>query len=117
MKQSTLYMINYLCMMLIAVTLVLHLATHAFLGVSGYKDSLTFQSAIGRYQAPASSLMLSVLVFALAYHTMFSFKKIMLEYRHGKLWDPAVKWGSLAGALVMIVFGMRTIVLAFYVGA
>jgi len=114
MRETRLMLINYMCMILIGVTLFLHLATHAFLGVRNYQDSLTYQSVIGRYQAPATALMLTVLLLALCYHSVFSFRTLLLEWRHGKVWDRAVNWGAVVGATVMVVFGMRTIVAAYF---
>jgi succinate dehydrogenase hydrophobic anchor subunit len=112
MRESRLMLINYLCMMLIGVTLFLHLATHAFLGVSNYEESLTYQSVIGRYQALATAVMLTVLLFTLVYHSVFSFRTFLLEWRHGRVWSKAVNWGAVTVAVVMAAFGMWTIMAA-----
>ena len=101
-------------MILIAVTVLIHIASHAFLGVNNYEDSLTYQSVIGRYQSIFFASVLSVLIFALAYHTIFSFRTFLLEWRHGPVWDKAVNWGAIVGAIVIVVFGMRTIVAAYF---
>ncbi len=114
MGTSRLMLINYLCMMLIGVTLFLHLATHAFLGVSNYEESLTFESVVGRYQSPATAAMLTVLLLTLVYHGVFSFRTFLLELRHGRTWSKAVNWGAVAAGTVMVVFGMRTIVAAYF---
>jgi len=113
MKGSKLMLINYLCMILIGITLFLHLATHAFLGVSGYEQSLTYDSVKGRYEAPASAFLLAVLLIVLAFHSIFSFRTTLLEWRHGKGWTKAVNWGAIAVAVVMVAFGMWTIVAAY----
>ena len=106
--------LNYLCMMLIGVTLFLHLATHAFLGVSNYEESLRFESVVGRYQSPATAAMLTVLLLTLVYHSLYSFRTFLLELRQGRKWTKAVNWGVLVSGAVMVVFGMRTIVAAYF---
>ena len=106
-------MINYLCMILIVVTLFLHLATHAFLGVSNYEESLTYESVKGRYEAPAKAFMLAVLLIVIVFHSIFSFRTTLLEWRHGKTWNNAVNYGAVAVALGMVAFGMWTIIGAY----
>ncbi len=116
MRESKLYLVNYLCMILIAVTLFLHLSMHAFLGVSGYEESLEYENVRANYQAPATAFMLTVLLLTICYHSVFSFRKVLLEWRHGATWTKAVNWGALVFAVVLAVFGMRTIVLALSLG-
>jgi len=113
MKGSKLMMVNYMCMILIGITLFLHLATHAFLGVSGYEESLSYDSVKARYEAPATALVLAVLLAALAFHSVFSFRTTLLEWRHGKTWSKAVNWGAVAVAVAMVAFGMWTVLAAY----
>ncbi len=93
MGASRLVLINYLCMMLIGVTLFIHLATHAFLGVSSYEESLTFDSVVGRYQSPATAAMLTVLLLTLVYHSVYSFRTFLLELKVDR---PAKREATLA---------------------
>jgi succinate dehydrogenase/fumarate reductase cytochrome b subunit len=113
MKASLLMRINYLCMVLISITLFLHLATHAFLGVSGYGASLEPDAVKAHYTDAATAFMLAVLLIVLAFHSIFSFRTTLLEWRHGKTWSKAVNWGAIAMAAVMVAFGMWTIVAAY----
>jgi len=106
-------LVNYLCMVLIGITLFLHLATHSFLGVSGYEASLDSDVVKGHYTDTATAFMLGVLLVVLAFHSVFSFRTSLLEWRHGKTWTKMVNYGAIAAAVVMVVFGMWTIVAAY----
>ena len=112
MRESTLQRINYVMILAIFVTLALHLATHAFLGVAGYADSLRYDSVVGRYRAMTTMLTLAVLLVAASFHGLFGLRNILLEMRSGPRWDRAVTLGVLALGAVMVGWGMRTIVLA-----
>ena len=48
MRESTLTLINYIMILALLVTLALHLAMQAFLGVAGYADALSYQTALAR---------------------------------------------------------------------
>lgn len=96
----------------ILVTLAVHLATHAFLGVAGYEDSLTYESVIGRYRALLTAVTLGVLLVAASFHGLYGLRNVLLEMRSGPRWARAVTLGVLALGAVMVGWGMRTIVVA-----
>ena len=112
MRESTLQWLNYGMIVAIFVTLAVHLATHAFLGVSGYEDSLTYESVIGRYRAVLTVVTLGVLLVAASFHGLYGLRNVLLEFRSGRGWDRAVTVGVVALGIVMVGWGMRTIVLA-----
>ena len=113
MKESTLAMINYLMILMLLVTLALHLAMQAFLGVSGYADALSYQTALARYRDALSVSLLTILLVAATYHGLYGLRNILLEWRSGKRWHGAVTGVTLGLAVVMLGWGLRTIVLAF----
>ena len=113
MRESTLAMINYLMILVLLVTLALHLAMQAFLGVNGYADALSYQTAISRYRDALSVSLLTILLIAATYHGLFGLRNILLEWRPGKRWHTAVTGITLGLAVVMLGWGMRTIVFAF----
>ena len=113
MRESTLQMINYVMLLALLVTLALHLAMQAFLGVSGYEDALAYETAAARYREPLSASLLTVLLVAASYHGLYGLRNILLEMRSGPRWDKTVTFGTLALGVVMLGWGMRTIVLAF----
>ena len=116
MKESTLHVINYLMILVLLVTLTLHLAMQAFLGVRGYADALAYQTALARYRDALSVSLLTVLLIAATYHGLFGLRNMLLEWRPGRRWHGAVTVMTLGLAVVMLGWGLRTIVLAFRVG-
>lgn len=113
MKESTLTLMNYIMILALLVTLALHLAMQAFLGVSGYQNALTYNVAISRYKDALSVSLLTILLVAATYHGLFGLRNILLEWRPGKRWHGAVTGMTLGLAVVMLGWGMRTIILAF----
>ena len=113
MKESTLAMINYVMILALLVTLALHLAMQAFLGVSGYADALSYQTALARYKDAVSVSLLTVLLVAATYHGLYGLRNILLEWRPGARWHRAVTGITLGLAVVMLGWGLRTIVFAF----
>jgi succinate dehydrogenase / fumarate reductase membrane anchor subunit len=113
MKESTLQLINYIMILALLVTLALHLAMQAFLGVTGYADALSFQTALARYRDALSVSILTILLIAATYHGLFGLRNILLEWRPGRRWHGAVTGITLSFAVVMLGWGMRTIVFAF----
>lgn len=111
-RESTLHRLNYAMIVAILVTLAVHLATHAFLGVTGYEGSLTYDSVIGRYRALSTMAVLAVLLVAASCHGLYGLRNMLLEMRHGPRWDRAVTLGVLALGVVMVGWGVRTIVFA-----
>jgi len=113
MKESTLQLINYIMILALLVTLALHLAMQAFLGVNGYADALSYQTAISRYRDALSVSLLTILLIAATYHGLFGLRNILLEWRQGRSWHSVVTLTTVGLAVVMLGWGMRTIVLAF----
>jgi len=112
-KESTLQLINYVMILVLLVTLALHLAMQAFLGVSGYADALSYQTALSRYRDALSVSLLTILLIAATYHGLFGLRNILLEWRPGRRWHGAVTGITLGLAVIMLGWGLRTIVFAF----
>lgn len=117
MRESTLQLVNYITILALLVTLALHLAMQGFLGVSGYKDALSYGTALARYREPLSVSLLAILLVAATYHGLYGLRNILLEMRSGPIWNRMVSIGTLALGLVMLGWGMKTIVQAFASGA
>lgn len=113
MKESTLQLVNYIMILALLVTLALHLAMQAFLGVSGYADALSYQTALSRYRDALSVSLLTILLVAATYHGLFGLRNILLEWRSGPSWHRFVTGATLGLAFIMLGWGLRTIVLAF----
>ncbi len=113
MKESTLAMVNYIMILVLLVTLALHLAMQAFLGVSGYADALAYQTALARYKDALSVSLLTILLVAATYHGLYGLRNILIEWRPGRSWHGIVTVTTLGLGVVMLGWGMRTIILAF----
>ncbi len=113
MRESTLQLVNYGMVLALLVTLALHLAMQAFLGVSGYGDALRYDTALARYREPLSASLLAILLVAATYHGLFGLRNILLELRSGPRWHAVVTGTVLALAAAMLGWGLRTIVVAF----
>ena len=113
MRESSLQLVNYVMVLALLVTLALHLAMQAFLGVSGYEGALSYSTALARYREPLSASLLAILLVAATYHGLFGLRNILLEMRSGPRWDRFVTGTVLGLAVVMLGWGLRTIVVAF----
>ena len=113
MRESTLQILKYIMNLALLVTLALHLAMQAFLGVGSYEEALSYNVALARYQAPLSMSLLAILLVAATYHGLFGLRNILLEARSGPVWNRLVTGSVLVLAVVMLGWGLRTIVLAF----
>lgn len=113
MRESTLTLVNYVMILALLVTLALHLAMQAFLGVSGYDAALEYDTAAARYREPLSASLLAILLVAATYHGLWGLRNILLGVRPGPGWGRAVTGVTLILGVVMLGWGLRTIVLAF----
>ncbi|HEY4822885.1 MAG TPA: hypothetical protein VIH83_04280 [Candidatus Bathyarchaeia archaeon] len=110
MRESTLRSINYLAIIAVLISLTLHFATHGFLGVAGFEDSLTYASVIDRYRASITAIMLAVLLLGASYHGLLGLRNILLEIKTGRLWTRGVTIGTATLGAVMVGWGLRTII-------
>jgi len=106
-------LINYVMILALLATLGLHIAMQLFIGVSGYGQALSYPTALARYREPLSVSLLTILLVAATYHGLFGLRNILLEIRAGPRWDTFVSAATLSLAVVMLGWGLRTIVLAF----
>ncbi len=105
--------LNYLMILVLLVTLTLHIAMQGFLPGPNYEQALTYSTALSRYREPLSVSLLTVLLVAATYHGLWGLRNILLELRSGPTWNKAVAAIVLVLGGVMLVWGTRTIVVAF----
>jgi succinate dehydrogenase / fumarate reductase membrane anchor subunit len=110
MRESTLRLVNYAMMTAILATLGVHLATHAFLGVAGYRESLAYDTVVARYREFSSAAILGVLLIAATFHGLFGLRTILLDVRTGPRWGTAVSLGLAVLGAAIVGWGLRTIV-------
>lgn len=105
--------VNYLMILVLLVTLTLHIAMQGFLPGPNYEQALAYGTALERYKAPLSVTLLTLLLIAATYHGLWGLRNILLEIRSGPRWNAAVAAIVLVLGGVMLVWGTRTIVVAF----
>ena len=110
MRESTLQLINIAMIMTLVLTLPVHIAMQAFLGVGSYDQSLTYSTVTARYESLITVTLLTVLLAAALFHGLYGVRKILLEFKSGPGWDRLVSLGTLALGLVILGWGLRTIV-------
>jgi len=109
-RESTLQLINIAMIMTLVLTLPVHIAMQAFLGVGSYDQSLTYGTVTARYASVITVTLLTVLLAAALFHGLYGVRKILLEFKSGPSWDRLVSLGTLALGLVILGWGLRTIV-------
>lgn len=102
-------LLHYATGILIAVFGGLHLASHSFLGVDGYFDSLLYLTVIERFWTPLYIVTLEALLLTTAYHGLNGTRIILLELRQGEWWGRAVTWFTVALGLLVVAYGTRII--------
>ncbi len=116
MKESSLMLLHYITGILIMVLGAVHLATHSFLGVEGYSFSLQYVSSIERYSNPLFALTLELLLVTVAYHGLNGTRVVLLELKQGEQWDKIVNWLVLVLGILIVAFGTRTVITAYFLG-
>ncbi|MFQ6134801.1 MAG: succinate dehydrogenase [Nitrososphaerales archaeon] len=115
-RESSIRLLHYATGVLIAVFGAVHLATHSFLGVEGYADSLRYLSVIGRYKDPLFAFTLEALLVTVAYHGLNGTRVILLEFRQGERWDRVVTWLLVAVGILVVAYGTRTVLGVYFLG-
>ena len=94
---------------LAAVALV---AVHILMRLTqGFADSLEYESVIANYRFVPYALMLELILILLAVHGFNGLRVILLELKQGPTYEKAVSYGCLAGMIVLIAYGSRTIIM------
>jgi succinate dehydrogenase / fumarate reductase membrane anchor subunit len=114
MRFSPFMLLQYASGILIAVLGGIHIASHSFLGVESFYDSLTFLTVMQRFWTPFYTFTLEALLVTVAYHGFNGSRSILLELRQGIWWDRSVTWLSVALGFTVVVYGTRTILIASF---
>ncbi|HEY4698864.1 MAG TPA: hypothetical protein VIH27_00625 [Nitrososphaerales archaeon] len=110
MKESSIMFLHYATGILIAVLGGVHLATHSFLGVTGYLDSLSYGSVTGRYNDLLFSIVLELLLINVTYHGLNGFRIILAEFWNNNKWTRIVNWSTLSLGVIVIIYGTIIVV-------
>jgi len=114
-RESSIRLLGYISGLLIVLFGAVHLATHSFLGVQGYSESLRYISVISRYRNPIFAFTLEMLLIMVAYHGLAGVRTVLLESRQGKKWEKIVNITLTMSGIILVIFGSNT-VLTNYLG-
>ncbi|BBE41795.1 Succinate dehydrogenase hydrophobic membrane anchor protein [Conexivisphaera calida] len=115
MRESTLMWIQYITGLGILVLGALHFASLTFLAPGGYTGALDYTTVISRYTDPLWAAALEAFLALLSYHVFNGFRIMLLELNQGSGWSKAVNVTMFLAALVVFLYGTRTII-TFYLG-
>ena len=108
MRESTIMKIHY-GTALAAVALV---AVHVLMRLTqGYAESLEFENVLANYRFIPYAAMLELILILLSVHGFNGLRVILLELKQGKTYEKTVSYGCLAGMIVLIAYGSRTIIM------
>ena len=110
-RESTLQLINIIAILAMIISLPIHILAQAFLGVGSYADALTYGTVNQRYHEAVTVTLLIVLLAAASYHGLYGLRRTLLEIRSGRIWNRLVSTGTLAAGLVILGWGLRTVIL------
>ena len=114
-RESTIMWIQYITGLGIIVLGALHFASLTFLVQGGYLEALRYKIVISRYTDPLWAAALEAFLALLSYHIFNGFRIMLLEYNQGSGWSKAVNVTMFLAALVVFLYGTRTII-TFYLG-
>lgn len=117
MRESTLMILHYATAVFIILFGAVHLATHSFLWVGGYPESLVYSAVVAKYRDVLLALSLEGLLITVAYHGLNGVRAILLEISQDSRWKKATTWLLLAVGVVIVAYGTRTVIGAQFLEA
>ncbi|HID04709.1 MAG TPA: succinate dehydrogenase [Candidatus Caldiarchaeum subterraneum] len=116
-SERTIMLLHYITGIGILVAGAVHIAT-VFL-TAPVEANLTFDEApfavINVYRNLLLAVSLEALLVMVAFHGFNGLRIILLELYQGRTWEKAVTWILTVIALVLVVYGSRTIILAYQI--
>ena len=116
-SERTIMRLHYITGIGILIAGAIHIAT-VFL-TAPVEANLTFDEApfavINVYRNLILAASLEALLIMVAFHGFNGLRVILLELYQGRTWEKAVTWILTVVALVLVIYGSRTIVLAYQI--
>jgi len=117
MKESTLTLISHVSALIVAFTVAVHFMNQAFLDTSSYREALTYEVVLTRYQAPIAAILLFLLLGAALTHGLIGLRTVLLELSPKTSWERLVNVFVVALGAVLFVYGSRTFYVTIVQGA
>ena len=74
-----------------------------------FHESLTYDAVVANYQMLGYALLLELILISV--HGFNGLRVILLELRQGSGYEKGVTYGCIAGMVVLIAYGTRTIIM------
>jgi len=112
-RESQLMNIHYLTGLAAVVLVGIHIM---FRLIMPYGESLQYENVIANYQNLPYAIVLELILVTVAIHGFNGLRIILIEWRQGERWENGVKWACIAGAIAIMAYGSRTIIMANMAG-
>lgn len=99
------YMTGIAALFVVAVHIMMRL-------IMPFGLSLTYNNVIANYSNMPYAILLESILVLIAIHGFNGLRIILLELRQNKRWEDLVTAGTIAGAMGIIGYGTRTILVA-----
>ncbi|HXW36888.1 MAG TPA: succinate dehydrogenase [Nitrososphaerales archaeon] len=109
-RESKLMQLQYGTAVVALVLVALHLLMQGVL--VPYSTAISFQHVLSVYRSWIDGSLLEVLLVVVVAHGFNGFRIILVEWKQGKSWTTMANWGTMLAALLAIVYGTRTVILA-----
>ncbi|MGA3405610.1 MAG: succinate dehydrogenase [Candidatus Bathyarchaeia archaeon] len=114
MKESTRMLLHYITGLGIVIVGGVHLFTVFLTG--SYLQNLAFiggaYSVISVYKNLIFAITLELLLIFVDYHALNGIRVILIEFHQGKTWERGVSWILAFAAILLLIYGTRTILIA-----
>jgi len=111
MRESSIMKVHYYTGLAAIVLVAIHVLFRLTVP-EGYYASLEYENVLANYKNISYVVVLELILITVAIHGFNGLRVILLELRQGNIWESAVRWLCIAGALAVLAYGTRTIILA-----
>ena len=94
-----------------AVAAVALVAVHILFRLTqgGFAESLEYENVIANYEFLPYAGMLEIILILISVHGFNGLRVVLLELKQGSQYEKSVTYGCLAGMVILILYGSRTI--------
>jgi len=110
-RESSIMKVHYYTGLAAIVLVAIHVMFR-LTAPGGYYASLEYENVIANYSNVSYVVVLELILVTVAIHGFNGLRVILIELKQGEAWERAVKWLCIAGAIAVMVYGTRTIILA-----
>lgn len=109
MRESVIMKIHYGTALGAVVLVAVHILFR--ITMMDYSESLQYENVVANYQFVPYAIMLLLILVLISVHGFNGLRVILLELKQGRAYERAVTFGCVAGMVVLIAYGSRTILM------